>query len=140
MAAQISRLNTMRERTASFVQTIDFFMADHTSMQRMEEFCARTLSQKDFVATARHMVGCETCLEIFREISRKRRDNEPVAFDLSLENCFKDEHLEYGWLVSYAEDRLDEIDREITEAHLRACPECFGDVRDFLEYKRRIDP
>jgi hypothetical protein len=124
----------------AFVQTIDFFMADHTSMQRMEAFCARALSHEDFVATARHMVGCETCLETFREVSRRRRNYEPPSIDLSLENLFKDEHLGYERLVSYAEDRLDEIDREITAAHLRVCPECYGDVRDFLEYKRLVDP
>lgn len=115
-------------------------MVDHTSMQRMKEFCARTLSHDDFVATARHMTGCEICLEMFREVSRKRRNNEPAVIDLSLENCFKDEHLEYERLVAYAEGHLNEIDREITTAHLRACPECYRDVRGFLEYKRRIDP
>jgi len=98
------------------------------------------MSHEDFVATARHMARCETCLQIFRETSRRRRDSEPAVIDLSLENWFKDEHLEYERLVSYADDRLDEIEREITEAHLRACPECHEDVRGFLEYKKRIEP
>lgn len=123
-----------------FAQTVDFFMLDHISMKRMEEFCARAISREDFVTTARHMARCETCLQTFREISRRRRDNEPAVIDLSLENWFKDEHLEYERLVSYADDQLNEIEREITEAHLRACPGCREDVRGFLEYKKRIEP
>jgi hypothetical protein len=140
MTGGISRLNRVKDRFAMFAQTVDFFMLDHISTKRMEEFCARVMSREDFITTARHMGRCQTCLQTFRETSRRRRDNEPAVIDLSLENWFKDEHLEYGRLVSYADDQLDEIEREITEAHLRACPGCREDVIGFLQYKKRIEP
>jgi hypothetical protein len=140
MTGEISRLNTLKDRFAMFPQKVDFFMLDHISTKRMEEFCARALSPDDFSLAARHMTRCETCLRTFRETSRRRRGNKPAVIDLSLENWFKDEHLEYERLVSYAGGQLDETEHEITEAHLRACPGCLKDVRGFLEYKRRIEP
>jgi hypothetical protein len=123
-----------------FAQKVDFFMLDHISTKLMEEFCARALSHEDFATAARHMARCETCQRTFRETSRRRRDNKPAAIDLSLENWFKDEHLESERLIFYAGGQLDGIEREITEAHLRICRGCREDVCGFLEYKRRIEP
>jgi hypothetical protein len=140
MTGGISRLHGMKDQLAMFAQKVDFFMLDHISTKRMEKFCARALSHKDFAMAARHMARCKTCLRTFRETSRRRRDNKPAVIDLSIENWFKDEHLEYERLISYAGGQHDEIEREITEAHLRACQGCREDVRGFLEYKRRIEP
>src|SRR5262245_160656 len=87
------------KRCSRFKQERLLFMDDHISTQRMEAFCARTLSKEEFVAAAGHLANCEICLDTFREVFRKRRDYAPFILDLSLEEWFKDDHLEDERLI-----------------------------------------
>lgn len=103
----------------------------------MEEFCARTLSAEEFGAVAAHMARCETCLQTFREVFRRRRNYASFALDLSPEYWFKDDHLESGQVAAYVDDGLDEIEREMADVHLEICARCREDVSSFIEDRER---
>lgn len=115
-------------------------MTDHISTEQMAEFRSRTLGGEEFAAAAGHLAHCEICLETFRGVSRGRMRHAFSINDLSLEHWLKDEHFDSEQLVSYADDTLDSIAREMAAAHLKTCAGCREEVRGFLAYKLRIEP
>src|SRR5690349_4006125 len=96
-------------------------MTDHVSPNRMEEFCARTLSATEFVAVGKHLAHCEICTQTFREVLRERRNYVPVSVNLSLEHQLKDDHLEDSQVAFFIDNGLDEVEREMADIHLRTC-------------------
>ncbi len=115
-------------------------MTGHISTEQMAEFRARMLNGEDFAAAAGHLEHCEICMETFRGVSGERNRHVFSINDLSLEHWLKDEHFDHEQLVSYTDDKLDNIAREMADAHLKTCAGCREEVRRFLEYKRRIEP
>ncbi len=113
-------------------------MTDHISPNRMEEFCARTLSAPEFVAVGKHLAHCEICTQTFREVLGKRRNYVPVSVNLSLEHQLKDDHLEDGQVASFVDDGLDDIEREMADLHLKTCAICRESIRRLIESRERI--
>ena len=113
-------------------------MTDHISPNRMEEFCARTLSAAEFVAVGKHLARCEICTQTFREVFRERRNYAPVSVNLSLEHQLKDDHLEDDQVAAFVGDGLDEVEREMADLHLRTCASCRESIRRVTESRERI--
>ena len=113
-------------------------MTDHISPNRMEEFCARTLSATEFVAVGKHLAHCEICTQTFREVFRERRNYVPVSVNLSLEHQLKDEHLEDDQVSAFVDNGLDEIEREMANLHLKTCVNCRESIGRLIESRERI--
>src|SRR5262245_28711620 len=79
------------------------------------------------------------CLRLFQRVFQEMNDHQPVSLNLSAELLFRHEHLDFDQLVSFADDNLDDEDKEIVNIHLRACERCREDVRSFMEFRRQIE-
>lgn len=115
-------------------------MIDHASREQIEGFCARTLDPPQLTAIGGHIACCDSCLQLFRETLRQKRNYAPVQISLSPDHWFKDDHLDYEQLVGFVDERMDDEEREIASIHLQSCARCHSDVRSFLEYRRESKP
>ena len=115
-------------------------MPDHISTTLMEEFSASTLDIRRMVEIGEHLASCAGCRQLFHEVMQRRRNFAPVVFDLSPEAWLRWEHIEYEQLVQYVDDRLDEIEREMADVHLKTCAQCREDLRSFRLHRERTEP
>lgn len=115
-------------------------MSDHISEPQMEKFYARTLEVPELTRIAGHLATCAHCRQAFHEVFQQRRDYAPVAFNLSPEAWLKNEHLTYEQLAPYVEERMDEIEHEMLDIHLKSCARCREDLRKFIDHRQQTEP
>jgi hypothetical protein len=115
-------------------------MTEHISESRIERFCISALPEEEVVTIANHLAQCQTCHQSFAEALRRRRGSEGVSFTLAPEFWLRHEHIDYEQLVGLVENKLAAADREIIDAHLSVCASCQDDVRNFLAFRKEIEP
>src|SRR5438093_12495157 len=96
-------------------------MTEHIHSLEMRAFCARALENAEMTEIAEHLAACPECRRLFQGVFQEMNDHRPVSLNLSPELLFRHEHLDFDQLVSLADGKLDDEDKEIVNIHLRAC-------------------
>jgi anti-sigma factor RsiW len=91
----------------------------------------RRLDPGELLAVDDHVAGCSACRELLRAATPGREALFSLKKSLETLNTV-DEHLADASLRAYVADRLDQIDRELTEAHLQDCTFCRTKVARIL--------
>lgn len=106
----------------------------------MERFCAKSLPDAELKDVARHLAECQDCHQEFTCELGRQRPSAKVGFTLAPEFWFRHDHIDFDQLVSLADNKLDEIQCEIIDVHLKACETCREDVRSFLAFRAKTAP
>src|SRR5262245_16673155 len=115
-------------------------MSDHISKSLIAQYRDRSLDVTTLSDISKHLESCAECYELFCEAFGDKSGNTPAWFSLSSSKWLGDEHFGYKQIVSYADARLDDEDREILDEHLKSCGRCREDVQSFVMHRRQIEP
>lgn len=115
-------------------------MDKHLSPAQMKSFYARTLTSAEMGTAIEHLTHCPNCRQRYHEVFQEMNDHQPAFIDLSPEFQFRQEHLDFEQLVSLAENKFDEEEKEIITLHVQNCSRCSEDVRSFLAFRHEIEP
>jgi hypothetical protein len=96
------------------------------------------MSPVELLSAGDHLAACRACRERVQEAGQFGAEPRRLWADLQAED--ESDHLSYEQLASYAEGHLDEFDRAIVNSHLGVCPSCEEEVKDLLEFSRRVGP
>jgi hypothetical protein len=105
-------------------------MTEHLSTDIVERFHQQALAAQERVLIYNHVLKCKAC--------RKQVVDpgiEAFAFETLSEHLISESehHPDYDTLELYIDQRLDNIDRNTIDDHLKACRECSLEVTDLLE-------
>ncbi|HEY7547084.1 MAG TPA: hypothetical protein VID27_19480, partial [Blastocatellia bacterium] len=112
-------------------------LTTHLSDDEIVRYSARRMLPVELLAADRHLSRCDKCYARMQE----SQSSDPL---LLASKAFRDAaeddetHLTYEQLVSLADDKLDEIDREIVQSHLEFCESCEAELNDLREVKAKM--
>lgn len=110
----------------------------HLTREQLNRYREGKMNPAELAQADEHIASCQQCRQMLMTpnqleqavLSLKRK----LQFDRTREsNC-----LDYSRLVAYIDGELDEIDREIVEAHLELCPRCAEDVQSLRQFRDEI--
>ena len=105
----------------------------HLSMEQVQGYAARALSPAELLAVDNHCAACHKCRQRLAEAAGISAAYAGLVRKLQAGEEM--EHVEYEQMQSFVDGSLGEIDREIMDAHLEACPRCNDEVNDLLAFK-----
>lgn len=110
-------------------------MADHPATERLEGYRARTLGAADLLAVDDHVAACEACRG---RLAEEGLDTAFAALRAEVTAGAEPTHLTYEQIERHVEGGLDDVEREIAEAHLEACTTCALEMQDLLGFKASL--
>lgn len=114
-------------------------MSKHATLSEMDAFCAGTLPGEKALLLGEHIEDCLSCGDLFKKVSADDKYFSPLTLNLSPPSRSEDYHLDFGKLVSYVDDQLDEEERGLVDDHCQTCARCGEDLRFFKEYRMLED-
>lgn len=114
-------------------------MTEHLREEQLERFRARELPAGDLLAVGDHLAACAEC---------RRRLGVPAPhvgarvsqLHAAVNANEPPEHLAYEQLAAYADNELNDIDREIVRAHLGLCARCELEARELQTLAASMRP
>ncbi len=109
-------------------------MSEHLLTDDIERYLNRELTPAELLAADDHLARCEVCF-------RKVKDSKNFASDLGFlqDGAEEPEHLSYELLENYADEKADEIEREIADVHLEICTECRAELNGLIEMRKLVE-
>ena len=106
----------------------------HLSEDEIARYRSRRMPPADLLAADAHLSLCDACHS--RLIDWSKLNEKAAAATRAFDEATRGEvtHLTYDELAGLADDKLNEIDREIAESHLDFCSLCqteLSELRDF---------
>ena len=111
-------------------------MTDHLSTLQVKQLCVSALPEDDLVAAAVHTAECQSCHQRFVEELRHQRGSVPFTFTLEPQFWFRNEHVDFDFLVALADKTIDQETEEIIKIHLNTCEPCREEVRSFVASRK----
>lgn len=111
----------------------------HLSDEDIARYCGRRLPPVEMLAADDHLVLCDSCYA--RMGAGQGLDDKLLvagkAFDATTD--YEVTHLTYEQMAAMADNRLDDIDREVIESHLELCRRCETELKDLREVSSSLD-
>lgn len=108
---------------------------NHLTQPEFEGYKRQKLSAKELLSVDDHCRECEEC----RKQLFLNSELVGASMWLGVRDAGRMEHLSFEQLQSYADLTANEIDREIIEAHLELCLECFAEQKDLQLFKADLE-
>jgi hypothetical protein len=90
------------------------------------------MSASELLAADDHLAACELCH------ARLRADEQ--LYDSVVDAArAADRHLSYELMADYIDDRLSDLDREISESHIQICPRCEVELSDLKSIRASME-
>lgn len=105
-------------------------MAEHLSNETIDLYQQRRLSAQSRFQADMHLSGCPPCRRKIGEADRLHSLHASVQAELGFVAHAVSEHLGNDQIVSYLENTIDEVEREIITSHLVWCRSCGTDVNE----------
>lgn len=105
-------------------------MTEHLSTEIVERFHQQALAAGDRVVIYNHLLKCETCRNQVVDSGIEGLAMETMS---ELLVSVSEHHPDFETLELYVDRRLDNIDRDRLDAHLKTCPECLSEVTDLRD-------
>lgn len=115
-------------------ETRDLVMDGHLSMQQVEGYRRRTLSERELLLADRHLGACGECRRHLRLVAALP---EPPAFARELEAPL---HLSYEQMCSYIDGKLDSAQKDDVENHTSICTSCAQELADLQSFESKLSP
>lgn len=101
----------------------------HLEPEEIAAYRQRTLSPADLLRADDHLAGCGMCRDRLGDSARVTRAVAAIHRSLADADGAL-EHPPADQLAAFVDGGLDEVDRELIEAHLELCDSCAGDAED----------
>jgi hypothetical protein len=110
---------------------------EHITSEIFDRYAARAASATEILFVQTHTSACEACREKLARIVSPEKAFAAIHNDFAFDD-FADapEHLVYEQLEFFADNKLDEADREIATSHLSICEDCAKDLADLQIYRQ----
>ena len=111
----------------------------HLSDEDIARYCGRRMPPVELLAADDHLVLCDSC---YARIGAAQGLDDKLlvaskAFDAATD--YEVTHLTYEQMAAMADNRLDDIDREVIESHLELCRRCETELNDLREVSSAMD-
>ena len=104
----------------------------HISDTEAKAYLERELEPERLLAVDEHLANCDECR------SRTAAQSSRIAVGSILDTDPADaDHLPYQMFASYVDGTIDEVDREIVDAHIERCQVCTRELNDLLGLKHQ---
>ena len=113
-------------------------MSPHLTEQQFILFYQRTIPSDEMLSISDHLAGCHNCRNRLNDKNQMTLAFTALQSDLEAVADAEFSHLVYEELEGYVDDKLDSVDREITESHLEICLQCKMAVQDLLSTKASL--
>ena len=111
------------------------YTATHLTDEDIARYCGRSMAPVDLLAADDHLALCDACYA--RMGAAQGLDDKLLAaskaFDASTD--YEVTHLTYEQMAAMADNRLDDIDREVIETHLELCRRCETELTELTELR-----
>src|SRR5215203_4442788 len=107
-------------------------MSEHLSANNAELYYQHQLPASELIEADAHISSCATCQQYLRALENTEGAVEQLRTGLELEAAQEEEHPAHAQFTAYAENQLDDVDREIMDSHLEICSQC-GEVMQDLK-------
>ena len=112
-------------------------MAQHLTKQHIEACRAGQLSADSLPYVYDHIAVCEACRKMIGSAPQLRASLDNWKKDFAIEPL---EHLPYEQLAAYAEEKIDNVEREIVESHIKICRQCSQEAQDLMAFSADFNP
>src|SRR6187402_81078 len=106
----------------------------HISERDINSYLRRTLDPERLLSVDAHISTCGECLSKLEAPAMTEKITVDSILDI---DPALGQHLTYEMIESYVDGRVDDIDREIVDAHTEDCRECSQDLSELLKLKDR---
>ncbi|HYX28134.1 MAG TPA: hypothetical protein VE863_06175, partial [Pyrinomonadaceae bacterium] len=107
-------------------------MSEHLSSAEIQRYHERLMTPAELLRADDHLSECAVCRTKTSESGHVNAMFADVRADLQTTPC---NHLEYKQLAGFADQELDNVDREIVLSHLEICATCTDELRDLQQFK-----
>lgn len=113
---------------------------EHITSEIFDRYAAREATTTEILSVQTHAAACEKCRGKLAQIVAPEKAFAAIHSDFACADPEGEpDHLPYEQLEFFADDKLDEVDREIAESHLTICKECSKDLADLRIYRQIAD-
>lgn len=109
----------------------------HLSPEELAGYRQRRLPPADLLRVDDHLAGCAACREGLADAGRLAAAVSALADEFDRTRA-SDEHPGIERLSAYVDDAIDDVERELIDAHLAACASCAEDAGDLLPLRREL--
>src|SRR5262249_41180101 len=110
-------------------------MNEHLSAKLIERYHGRALSPEELLAADDHLALCEACRQTLWAETRGRATANSLRAELAVTET---NHLGYERLEAYVEGKLDLIDLEIADSHLKLCAQCDAELNELRAFAAQL--
>lgn len=110
---------------------------EHLPDDIFDRYAARETAPVETLKVQTHIAACGVCREKLARVRQPEKAFAAVRDNFAFGD-FTDapEHLSYEQLEFFADNKTDEVEREIAESHLAICAECAEDLADLQIYRK----
>jgi hypothetical protein len=101
---------------------------DHLSEQFIDQHRERKLSPTQLLALDEHLAKCDQCHLLWAKGNADGNESATALYEDLLSSYSADDHLSYEALEALVDNESSDVDREIAEVHLEACPRCTAEL------------
>jgi hypothetical protein len=109
----------------------------HLTKQHIEACRAGQLSADTLPYVFDHTAVCEACRELIGSAPQLRAALDNWKKDFAVEPLA---HLPYEQMAAYVDEKIDSVEREIVESHIRVCGQCSQEAQDLKAFSAEFTP
>lgn len=109
-------------------------MANHLSVNDLEQYRDKRLRPAELLAVDRHLEACSVC----REQLQAMTPTPQLLHEWSPAPELWSEHLAYEQMAAYVDAQLNDIDRGLVEGHAELCQSCALELRQLQTFAEKI--
>jgi hypothetical protein len=112
-------------------------VAEHLTKQHIEACRAGELSADRLPYVYDHIAVCEACRKIVGGVSQLRASLDNWKNDFAIEPL---DHIPYEQIAAYIDAKIDDVEREIVESHIKVCGQCSREAQDLKAFSAEFTP
>lgn len=115
-------------------------LTEHISEEIFDRYAKRNAGAADTLRVQTHIGVCDACRTKLERVLNAEKAFASVHKGFVIDDFANEpQHLSYEQLEFFVDNRLDDVEREITESHLAICTECAKDLADLRVYRKIAD-
>lgn len=110
----------------------------HLTLEQLNRYRKGEMNPTELAKADEHIASCQKCRQMLMTPNQLEQAMLSLKRKLQFDQTRESNCLDYSRLVAYVDGELDEIDREVIEAHLELCHKCAEDVQSLRQFRDEI--